>query len=208
MKPLREFHPKILPYVSGVPEPTLNTALIDAAVRFCEDTKVIMERTYPFTTTQGVLGYELDSPAQHRISNIERMWCNGHRMSALPSNRTPDEEVAEGTPRFFYGRRQDERFEVALFPVPDGEHSITAEVVYCPTRTATALDNDLLERWIDAIRAGTLAYLHGIPGQPFTDITMSASYGMAFLAKSAEAKRSMSFGRVSTSHRVNPRPLI
>jgi len=140
---------------------------------------------------------------------VRHIWRNGQKMYPKGADSMPAPSDNHGTPLFYFGRHQAGRFEIGVYPTPDdNSYELVAEVAFVPERDALSLDDDLYELWIDAIRVGTLAYIYAIPGQPFSDLQLAAHYGASFLAKTADAKRRLSFGRVETSHTIKQRPMI
>jgi hypothetical protein len=204
MRPLRDFHPKILPYIQGCPEPALELALVDAAIDFCERTRVIHQKTEPFFTVANLPVVELDVPQFQRIVNVRSLWIDGRKLNPLAAEQAPGPTTATGKPSWFWGRRTDSLFELEFYPTPDARYTLVADASYCPTRDALQLEDDLFDLWIDAIRAGTLARLFSIPGQLFTDMTAALAWGSGYQRALAEAKRRADNTRVMGSHAIRP----
>lgn len=208
MKPLSDFYSRITPWVVGCPEPTINQALVDAAVRFCEDSKVIHQRTEPILTQANVSTYEVEVPTQQRVGTVLDVYCNGKPLRPLVGDARPNPSDRTGTPTHYYGVRTDSEFLVQLHPTPDAEYSVQVDASFVPTRTATSLEDELLERWVEAIVAGTLSKLFSIPNQPFSDPGQSAAAAVAFAGLSMRARREAGHTRVEGSDRIRPRRFI
>lgn len=208
MRPLRDFYPKIQPYITGCPEPTLDSALVDAAIAFCQDSQVIHQHTPLFTTEVNRSAYELESPTDQRVSTVRKVWIDGHKISPVPTDQVAPSSESRGRPTHYWGQRGETGFELVLYPTPDDSYTVVADVAFCPTRRATQLDDDLLELWSDAIRSGTLARLWSIPGQSFSDMASASMAAVSFSRQSAEAKRRGDNTRVAASHTVRPRPFV
>lgn len=206
MRPLSDFHPKILPYIQGCPEPALNLALVDAAVDFCERTRAIHQKSDLAITSPGQRTVDIDSPPFQRIVNIRALWLDERKLNPLPAEYAPGPTEATGTPSWYWGNRVDSIFSVELYPTPDARYNLVADVAYCPTRDAVQLEDDLFDLWIDAIRAGTLARLFSIPGQIFSDLNVATGWGQGYARAAADAKRRADNTRIVSNHTVRPRP--
>lgn len=59
--------------------------------------------------------------------------------------------------------------QMALNPTPDKVYDLLLTIVVQPTLAANSIPGQLLTRWDRVIKAGALAYLLEVPGQPWTD---------------------------------------
>lgn len=208
MKPLSDFYPQVQPYISNVPAPTMDLALVTAATSFCQDTKAIHARQPVFSTSYGVQSYTVTPPTDQRVCAARDVWVNGRHLRPWMRDQSPGPDDAMGQPTHFYGYQTGSGFAVVLYPTPDDAYDVIVDAAFAPVRSAASLDDNLFELWIDAIRAGALAHLHAIPGQPFSDMNLAANFGMSFMAHTAKAKRKASFGGVEGGLRVDPRPIV
>lgn len=204
MKPLSEFHSRITPHITGVPEPTLNAALVDAAVRFCETTKAIHQRQ-SLALVVGRAGYEVEAPQAQRVVVVEKVWYQQYPLTALHTPEIPGPSERTGRPTHFYGQRTENGWELSLYPTPDEAVNLTLEVAYSPTRTAGQLEDDLLDLWLESIRSATLSYLFSLPGQVFTDLQQAAYHATMAMRHFSEARRRVLSNRVVGSLSAKPR---
>lgn len=208
MQPLSAFYSRIQPFVQGCPEPALNQALVDAAIAFCEDSMVLRTRLDAFYSTKGFGQCELDTgDDQQQIARLLTLTADSQPVVLLARDDCPVTS-GMGRPRFAYTSRDSGAFILNLAPLPDARYEMRAEAVLRPTRSATTLDTDLFDIYIDAIVAGTLARLFGTPGQPYSDAMAAGEAGNIFGRMSSVARREAGIGQVRTTRAVRPRPFI
>lgn len=208
MVPLSAFYSRIKPYVVGCAEPTIDQALVDAAVRFCEDAKVIHAVSDPFTTAPGEPEYSLDAPLQQRVGVVTDVWCDGVPLAPLVGDGRPNPADGTGRPTHYHGVRAAPGFALRLFPVPDRAYEVVVDVAFVPQRSATALEDDLFDLWVEAVVAGTLSKLFSIPSQPYSDPAQAVAAGIAFNGLAMKARREAGRTRVEGSDRIRPRRFV
>jgi hypothetical protein len=171
MKALSAFYSRILPYLPGCSEPLAAQVLVDAAIEFCENSLVTRQNLATFNTVIRQVQYTLEPPTtQHDISRIMGVTVDGKELTAgLAEVLRNDLPTALAKPRGFYTDRTDSVFTLQLSPPPDEVYSVVVNVNLRPTRSATALDDDLYNIWIESIVPGAIARAMQIPGQPFSN---------------------------------------
>lgn len=195
-----------MPYVIGCPEPTARQALVDAAIKFCEESNVLRQTLDPLTTIPGVATYDIELPAQHQLSRLLRVrGANGLNYTVAEPGATPTAQV--GPPTAFFVTREDGLFTLHLSPAPQAAQEFTIEAALEPTRTATKFANDLGSHWADHVIHGALARLYAIPDQPFSDPVRAANAMTQFLSEARWARAEGNLSRVRGSLRVQTRPL-
>ncbi len=210
MKPISDFYSRIQPFVIGCPEPAIAQALVDAAIAFCEDTEVLRVRLDSFQTAKGESQYRLDPPdAQHRVNWLHAVRIAGERhvIDIVSREETPADDALAGKPMQAYSSYDGAQFVVNLFPAPDSTYDLVPEVSLRPKRGATMLADELFEKWVDAVVAGTLSRLLAIPNQPYTDPARALEAGTVFVALAQKARREARTGPGKSSMRVRQRPL-
>lgn len=206
MKPLSDFYTRIQPHAALVPLPTLDRALVDAAITFCEDSRAIRQRLDPFDTVPTVAGYELDANPQQQVAHVLKVWFDGIELTPLTDSFGPAPNDTEpGTPQAYWTSRADSQFVLNLWPAPDRIGTVVVNAAMRPVREATQLEDDLLDLWADALTAGALGRVLSIPGQSWTDVVAAAGAQTAFMAHAQRAKVRSEFGRQVASMRVRPR---
>lgn len=206
MKPLSAFYSRIQPFLVGCPEPTIDQALVDAAIRFCEDSKAIHERGEPFLAQAGVSGYEIEAPTQQRVTSIRDVFVNGKRVNPIVGEVVPPASSNTAKPTHYYGSRVGGEFLLQLYPTPDAAYEVVVDAAFAPVRNATQLDDDLLDLWVEAMVVGVIAKCAVLPNQPFTDIAAASAAGISFTGLAAKARREAGRTRVEGSDSIRPRP--
>ena len=102
--------------------------------------------------------------------------------------------------------RNGSLYELVFRPVPDKAYPVAVTAVLRPARSATQVDDDLFDRWVEPIIVGAEATLRAIPDQPFSDIQLGAARSAQFRAMANAARVEGGFNRVITTRSVRPRP--
>lgn len=208
MKPLSAFFPRILPYLPGCPEPLAAQVLVNAAIEFCEASLTLRQNLTTFSTVVGQVQYDLEPPsAQHDINRVMGVTLDGKELTpGMAEMIRNDLPTAEAKPRGFYTDRTDSTFTLKLSPPPDDVYDVIVNVTLRPARSATQLDDDLYNIWIDPIVSGSIARAMQIPGQAFTNFAQ-AQVLLDSAAKQTNSSRIESnYGLIRGSMRVRPRP--
>ena len=182
--------------------------MVNAAIEFCDAALVLRQNLDTFKTSKGQIQYDLDPPsAQHDISRVMGVTLDGVELSAgMAEVIRGDLPTAEAKPKGFYTDRTDSVFTLMLAPPPDGAYDVVVNVVLAPARTATQLDDDLYNTWINPIVSSAIAQAMQIPDQPFTNFSQ-AKYLLDSAARQTNASRIESnYGLVRGSMRVRNRP--
>jgi hypothetical protein len=221
MQPLDVFLSRLLPRASGCPDILAQQAIIDSAIEFCEETRIVTTTVVPFGVIAGTGTYVLALPAGTASAVVDKVWFGTtqlHPASATSINAILAyvestgtlggvEAAQRGTPSEFY---EFSPGVVGVYPVPEvtADGILSARVATKPTREATQLDDVLYNDWVEAICAGALYRICSIKGQSFSsDATATEEFAKFRLAiNKATATRIR--GRVSTSLAVKQRPIV
>lgn len=201
---------RLLPSAPGAPDPLVRQALRDAAIQFCEDTGVIRVTTDPEMTEVGVNSYDIDLPAETELSRVIAVWVGGRKFPTAPEVTVSDvaafypEHGATGHPYVVVG---DGALVIVPAPAKSGQEIIVRASTR-PTRTANKVDDQLFDKWGDAIVNGALFRLCSTPGQPFTDMVRAQQCGSMFYAMVGRAKIDANRGGVIGSISVKSRPFV
>ena len=208
MKALSAFFPRILPYLPGCPEPLVAQVLIDAAIEFCDSSLVLRQNLDTFNTVVGRVQYDLDAPsAQHDINRVMGVTLDGKELVAGMSEALRgDMPTAPAKPRGFYTDRTDSVFTLMLSPPPDEVYSVLVNVALSPARTATQLDDDLYNTWINPIVSSAIARAMQIPGQPFSNPAQAQILLNSVARQTVTSRIEGNYGLVRGSMRVRYRP--
>ena len=208
MKALSAFFPRILPYLPGCPEPLAAQVLIDAAIEFCDSSLVLRQNLDTFNTVVGRVQYDLDAPsAQHDINRVMGVTLDGKELVAgMTEALRGDMPTAPAKPRGFYTDRTDSVFTLMLSPPPDEVYSVLVNVALSPARTATQLDDDLYNTWINPIVSSAIAQAMQIPGQPFSNPAQAQILLNSVARQTVTSRIEGNYGFVRGSMRVRSRP--
>jgi len=208
MKALSAFYPRILPYLPGCSQPMVDQVLLNSAIEFAEMSLTIRQNLDPFNTVIGKVEYDLDPPtANHDINRVMGVTLDGKQLSAgLFETIRNDLPTAVAKPRGFYTDRTDNTFMLRLSPPPDKVYPVVVAVTLRPSRTATLLDDDMFNVWIDPIVSGAIARAMQIPDQPFTNFARAQELLDSAAKQTNSSRIESNFGLVRGSMRVRSRP--
>jgi len=205
MKALSAFLPRVLPYALGCPEPTAVQALTDSAIAFCEESMAVRQFADVFTTVAGVREYDLEAPSQQRVARVLRVFCDGSQLQTAASADSPVDTQAGGRPGAYYVSRTDSEGMLQLYPTPDRVYSVLVEVAFSPTRSATSVQDDLFDLWVDPVVAGALYRIYSVDGQAYSDPAKAMQQMSKALMLTRKARIEAEYGRVKSTRRVQSR---
>jgi hypothetical protein len=202
-----ELFPRVLPFVVGCSEPMARQALLDSAIKFCDKTDVIRESLDAFPTVSGLPNYDIETPNnQMRVSRILSVTVDDHKIFGVFEEDADKLPEQEGKPSTFYTRRIDSVLELYLNPVPDISYSVVVHASFTPTVNATALADDLINRWYEGIVTGAISYLASLPNMPFSNPALAAQKEIERLKACDDARRESYYGRIRGGSRIRQRP--
>jgi hypothetical protein len=109
-------------------------------------------------------------------------------------------------PRGFYTDRTDSEFTLRLTPTPDDVYDVRVNVALRPSMTATQLEDDLYNIWIDPLVAGTMSRCMMVPDQPFTNFAMANALSEKEAKGVNSSRIEGMYGLTRGSMRVRSRP--
>ncbi len=194
MKKLEYFMPRLLPWCTAVPEPLAYQALVDSAIRFCEETHIVRYITDPIQVVAGVRDYDIDLPQYADLARVLRVWFAPGPYDR-PSGKPADWVISD------IG-------QLSIYPVPptDGVDPMFFEVATKPTRSATTVADQLYTDWVEGIVGGAVARLCGTPDQPWSNDVNAGKGEMLYQRWRGKAQIEGSKGRVRRDTVVRPRP--
>ena len=210
MQPLSAFYSRILPYLPGCSEPMVDQVLIDAAIEFCENSLAIRQNLDPFYTRLGADEYDLDPPTnQYTIARVLSVNVAGEELApVMVETVRNDFSSVNARPRGFYTDRVDSVLVLRLTPPPDGKYEVKVVAALRPSRTATQLDDDLLNLWVTPVTQSALAKAMMIPDQPFTNPAMSASLAVTAAKLTSTTRIESTYGLIRGSMTARNRPFV
>lgn len=179
-------------------------ALRDSAIAFCEDTMVLRGKLAAFPTVAGTSTYTPSVPAGEQIARVLGVALDGVQIYAVAAADSAFPLNNSGKPRYVSTVSTPAGFDLVLQPVPDDVYTVDLEVAMRPTRNATTLQDDLLNRWEEAIVCGAVYRLASVRGQPFSDPILAGDAMAKYLRMAQKARIEGQVGRVVASRRVSP----
>ena len=208
MQSLSAFYSRIMPYLPGCSEPMADQLLIDAAIEFCENSLAIRQNLDPFYTRTGAAEYDLDPPSnQYTIARVMSVNLAGEELTpVMVETVRNDLSTVNARPRGFYTDRVDSTLVLRVTPPPDGKYEVKVIAALRPARSATLLDDDLLNLWVAPLTQSALAKAMMIPDQPFTNPAMSAAMAMSAAKLTSTTRIESSYGLIRGSMTSRSRP--
>lgn len=181
---LSKFFPEVNPSVLGCPEPLMLNAIRNACIEFCNDTLYWQEALDPITIAAADMPYDIDTPSDANIAQIMSLTVDSAVLTPksvdwLDANFHGWTTATSDTPTFYY---QPDPNTLVLVPAPTSSVDVVMRVAYMPSRTATMAPITLYQYYLEAIAAGAMSRLMGVPGQPWSNPSLSERYGRAFSA--------------------------
>lgn len=178
MKPIDDLLPLILPRAPGCPEPIALDAIRQAAIEFCERTKLWRDTDQFYADEFG----DIMAPAQSVIHHIEEARFDGHRLEPIAvqelNARYPDYDWKTQTgdqPKFVTQLHPD---TVKIVPAWTGYLELT--LLLKPSNDAQEIPNFIIDQYARTIADGALAEILMIPGAPYTNPQGGAMYSQRF----------------------------
>ena len=178
MKPIDDFLPLILPRATGCPEPIAFDAIRQAAIEFCERTRIWRDTDQFMADEFG----DIFAPAQSVIHQIEDARFEGHRLTPVSV-----QDLNERYPGYDWTTQSGDqpKYITQIHPntvkiVPAWEGMITMTILLKPSNDAQELPDFIFDQYARTIADGALAEILMIPGQPYTNPQGGAMYSQRF----------------------------
>lgn len=195
------FFSLILPEVPGCPDPMLQQQIIMVASHFCTETGVWDEIQDPIRLRAGVVECEIDAPSNESyVARVADVWLNNR---ALKPEQIKVPVIDGMVPTGYHAAR--ERGVITLNGKPEQGDVLVVRAVYAPTPSSKTLPDFLMERYAYAIASGTKARLMAVPGQPWSNPSISAFYRAEYDQAVIDARIDMERDNAVGSLRVRPR---
>lgn len=205
MATLTAFYPYIKPYCPGAPDPAIDRALIESAIDFANESRALRE-TITESLEVGVTEYSLVSDVlESEVFEVMSLKAvvNGTTTLPEPTRLTGADEAESGTPTAF-------EYQIGaglrVWPSPTLAGSMQIEVATRPLRTATAMDDRLLEQWRTGVVAGALLRLVLLPNTAYSNPQSAQAYQQIFNDETSRAYHTVARGNARARLRVRPHP--
>lgn len=200
MTDLDVFLPHIRPYAPGVADPTAYFGIRQAAIEFCERTR-LWRFADEFTITDPT--EPLVTPQMSVVHEIEQIAFDGRELEP----KTP-EWLDENYPGWRQGEHtgqpcyvtQLEPNTITLVPAQAG--TVNLSLFIKPAQDADELPDFLAANYRQVIANGALGYILAIPNQSFSNMEMSSAFGGAFQQKLGSLSTKGSTGQQRARNRT------
>jgi len=196
--------PEILPEVIGCPDTTIERAVRDAAIEFCDTALVYTVDQDPVAVTKGLTEVDLDIPTGARLVQVLRVMLGSYELTRMSREDLFSSGRAWQTDT---GRPQAVTFatEASIRLVPIADQSLTEKLyirfAVTPTRAATSVPDSIAERYYLEIVFGAKATLLLIPGQTWSNPQLAMAHRSAFERGMREARLTSSQDGVANNRR-------
>jgi hypothetical protein len=209
---LEEFLPQIRSNVPGCPDDVMKASVLDACIRFCNDSWIIREDIEPGNVTAGVDDYLIIPSQYSRMVSLISLMYNGVE---LP--KVTEEELDYLDPGWRNGMTGTATYVIMTAPdrlklnrIPEETivQGFVPRIVTRPSHDAPFVNDRLYTDWKKAIKYGALSDLLEIPGKKWSDIKLSQHYGERFSFETQRAKDRAQTGWLRKSTVAKPRSWI
>lgn len=154
----------VLPEVQGCSDPLAEQAIKDAAIDFCQRSRVWIHVCDPADIDAGEVSYDLDLPAGAALVQVNEVYVGGQLLNPVDG----------------YSAGGDE--ELVLKQSPDAHllDGLQVSLIAKPSRSSTSFPAWINERYQDGIVAGAKAYLMRKQGTAWYNPQQAQSYADQF----------------------------
>ena len=181
----------LLPYhIAGCPDFVVEKAIKDATMSFCRRSDAYRVNLDSIETEAGEFEYDIDLPRNTNLVDI-------HSATLGEKEITPETEQGAnhenplwrsqtGTPKRYIRPSNNTLF---LVPVPEiSGQNISLYASLKPSLTATRIDTEFVENYVDGIMAGALANLFNAHDMPWANHQRAMKHELEFEAHVRDAK--------------------
>jgi hypothetical protein len=207
---LTAFHPFVATEVIGCPEPTINQALLLAAIEFCRETKSWTEIQEPITLVDDAFEYEMDAPSGALVQTVRDVWIGSRRLTPVTvaglQNVMPDWATMQASEPSYYNMAGELPL-LRVYPVPMGTtgQALVVRATYVPKTNAATLPDFLGQRHMEGIASGAKARLMAMPGTPWSNPELAIYYRSLYDQSILNVRIEEAHDRVPGTIRVQPR---
>ena len=175
----------VMPQVMGCPSPTVERAVLDTLIAFCDRTCAYQVEQDAAPAPVGVGEVDLEIPSQTRLVKVMSVQLGNK--SLQPAHRSDLDTYGQnwrtltGTPGMYV-----KLSETAILLVPylttSSSDLLNVRFAVAPARTATAIADDFINRYRDTVVAGALQRLLEMAGVSWADPNAAARNGMRYVS--------------------------
>ncbi len=161
--PFSALYPQVLPYLPGAEPPLVDSQIRKVVREFLKRTTLLRE-SFVFSTQADAATYMLN-PVFGQVSSVLRVGYSGEKHPIPPSVEETRVPVEPAKPTGWYTMLPH---LLTFYPQPDGVYPIICDAVITLTQTDVELPGDIVAQYAEALAAGVLATMYGMPGKPWT----------------------------------------
>lgn len=207
---ISNFLPYVLPDVPGCPTAVAKAAVRLAAKEFLTDTGAWNEIQDPVTVVANAQEYDLEAPSGARCIDLKDIYTSCGRLTPKTIDQLsivmPDWATAEGNIPAYYTRAFDFT-TYRVFPKPTAPNGMVMRphAVYTLLDTATAIPDEIVERYAEVIASGAKARLMTMPKVAWQDLQLAGYHKGVFEEGKSVARITAAHNKTSGAARAKPR---
>lgn len=167
-----QWYDEVVPDVPGAGLPLIKNAIKNAAIEFCQRTRVYRIEHPAISAVEDDGEYDWAPGAGLKVVRAEIVWYEGKQLDPV----TPADLQAlypqwteETGPPVYFVQEMPETLVLVPKPNADAADAITARVSVKPSRAATSISDQLYELYLEQIAAGAKARLFAMQSKPWSN---------------------------------------
>lgn len=201
---------RILPYVPGCPEPTVDLAVMDAATEFAEKTQIVFKAESPIALVEDRSTYYVFPDSAVETDLITNVFCGDRQLDLVTPtslhDQVPGWETAESSEPTHYSTF-GEPGSITVYPKPKNVsgQSLRVFASWVPSFGATSIPDELGRGYVRDIVEGAKARLMMIPERKWTNLQLAAAAQAQFERGIVDARIKAIHGKAAGTIVVRPR---
>lgn len=204
------FLPYIAPNVSGCPAGVMVQAIRNAAIEFCENTRLWKLRATGTDILKDEARYAYDTPSNAKVIEAVYVAINNSQLVKTCREELDEccpewRETVDSRPKEYF---MDTANTIRLVGIPSEDilGSLDVDVAVKPSRSAVDGPDFLFENWVEVIAHGALARLHAMAGNIWADPSLVKYHRKKFRHGISKAKSKELKSRQTISRKIKYRP--
>jgi len=204
------FIPQVSPFAPGCPEEVAKEAILNACIKFCEESWILREDIPAGNIVAGIDDYTISPQVGREVVSVISFLYNEVELARKTEEELDREDYGwrtadPGTPTAII-QLEPGRVRLNRIPSESVIGGLIPRVVTKPTEDASTVDERLFNDWKKAIRYGALEEIQSIPNKMWTDIKLADRNGRLFSneIQKAKARANMSYFKRSTTAQMRP----
>lgn len=206
MASLSDFLSRVMPNVTGCPEPFATQAVRDSAAEFCRETSLVVD-TITVNVQALTRSYFLTASTDKQVYRVLRAALDDVPLLPVGLDWLSFDEILS-KPTGYAVKFAHPGPTLFLTTTPTDVGVLTVEAATAPTLSAATLDDRLLHVWGDAVVSGAISRLAMTPGVGFSSPELASVHRQIFLTEVRRAKTDNLHGANRVSLSVAMRPFV